>query len=164
MIDRAIDRKEIKKLLSQFPVTALIGPRQCGKTTLARGFAADHYFDLENPRDLAALQNPQLALEDLTGLIVIDEVQRLPEVFPLLRYLVDNRPIQRYLILGSASGRLLRQSSESLAGRIAFYSLGGCAFRTAVLSISRNYGCAAASLVPIQLKTKPKAGLGGSTI
>lgn len=125
MIDRAIDKREIKKLLSQFPVTALVGPRQCGKTTMARGFAADHYFDLENPRDLAALQNPQLALEDLAGLIVIDEVQRLPEIFPLLRYLVDNRPKQRYLILGSASGRLLRQSSESLAGRIAFYTLGG---------------------------------------
>jgi len=125
MIDRAIDKREIKKLLSQFPVTALVGPRQCGKTTMARGFAADHYFDLENPRDLAALQNPQLALEDLAGLIVIDEVQRLPEIFPLLRYLVDNRPKQRYLILGSASGRLLRQSSESLAGRIAFYMLGG---------------------------------------
>lgn len=125
MIDRAIDKREIKKLLSQFPVTALVGPRQCGKTTMARGFAADHYFDLENPRDLAALQNPQLALEDLAGLIVIDEVQRLPEIFPLLRYLVDNRPKQKYLILGSASGRLLRQSSESLAGRIAFYALGG---------------------------------------
>lgn len=125
MIDRAIDRREIKKLLSQFPVTALIGPRQCGKTTLAREFAANHYFDLENPRDLAALQNPQLVLEDLTGLIVIDEVQRRPEIFPLIRYLVDTRFKQRYLILGSASGNLLKQSSESLAGRIAFHTLGG---------------------------------------
>ncbi len=125
MIDRAIDRREIKTLLSQFPVTALIGPRQCGKTTLAREFAADHYFDLENPRDLAALQNPQLVLEDLTGLIVIDEVQRRPEIFPLIRYLVDTRPKQKYLLLGSASGNLLKQSSESLAGRIAYHTLGG---------------------------------------
>jgi len=125
MIDRAIDRRELKKLLNQFPVTALIGPRQCGKTTLAREFSASHYFDLENPRDLAALQNPQLLLEDLTGLIVVDEVQRLPEIFPLIRYLVDARPKQRYLILGSASGNLLRQSSESLAGRIAYHTLGG---------------------------------------
>src|SRR5512137_1177699 len=125
MIDRAIDRREINKLLSQFSVTALIGPRQCGKTTLAREFAANHYFDLENPRDLAALQNPQLVLEDLTGLIVIDEVQRRPEIFPLIRYLVDTHPGQKYLLLGSASGNLLRQSSESLAGRIAFHTLGG---------------------------------------
>ena len=125
MIDRIIDKQEIKKLLGQFPVTALIGPRQCGKTTLAREFASKHYFDLENPRDLAAMQNPQLALEDLSGLIVIDEVQRRPEIFPLIRYLVDNRPNQKYLILGSASGHLLRQSSESLAGRIAFHVLGG---------------------------------------
>jgi hypothetical protein len=125
MIDRIIDKQEIKKLLGQFPVTAIIGPRQCGKTTLAREFASKHYFDLENPRDLAAMQNPQLALEDLSGLIVIDEVQRRPEIFPLIRYLVDNRPNQKYLILGSASGHLLRQSSESLAGRIAFHVLGG---------------------------------------
>jgi predicted AAA+ superfamily ATPase len=125
MVDRAADRREIKKLLRQFPVTALIGPRQCGKTTMAREFAARHYFDLENPRDLAALQNPQLALEDLSGLIVIDEVQRRPDIFSLIRYLVDTRPAQKYLILGSASGHLLRQSSESLAGRIAFHILGG---------------------------------------
>lgn len=125
MIDRVVDKRELKRLLRQFPVTALIGPRQCGKTTLAREFASKHYFDLENPRDLAALQNPQLALEDLNGLIVIDEVQRRPEIFPLIRHLVDNRPGQKYLILGSASGHLLRQSSESLAGRIAFHILGG---------------------------------------
>jgi predicted AAA+ superfamily ATPase len=125
MIERAIDKREVEKLLDQFPITALVGPRQCGKTTLAKTFNVDHYFDLENPRDFAALQNPQLVLEDLKGLIVIDEIQRLPEVFPLIRYLVDTKPHQRYLILGSASGRLLRQSSESLAGRIAYYALGG---------------------------------------
>lgn len=125
MIPRAIDKCGVQRLLDQFPVTALIGPRQCGKTTLAGEFEAEHHFDLENPRDLAALQNPQLALEDLKGLIVIDEIQRLPEIFPLLRFLVDTHPEQRYLILGSASGRLLRQSSESLAGRIAYFRLGG---------------------------------------
>jgi len=125
MIDRTIDKKEISGLLDQFQVTAIIGPRQSGKTTLAREFPADHYFDLENPRDLASLQNPQLALEDISGQITIDEIQRLPEVFPLIRYLVDNHPKQRYLILGSASGHLLRQSSESLAGRIAFHILSG---------------------------------------
>lgn len=125
MIPRHLEKSALLGLLGQFPVTALIGPRQCGKTTLAGEFGADHYFDLEDPRDLAALGNPQLALEELNGLIIIDEVQRLPEIFPLLRVLVDSRSDQRYLILGSASGRLLRQSSESLAGRIAYYRLGG---------------------------------------
>jgi predicted AAA+ superfamily ATPase len=111
--------------MAVFPVTAILGPRQCGKTTLTREFPADHYFDLENPRDQALLAEPQLALETLSGLIVIDEVQRAPELFPLLRYLVDQRKSQRYLILGSASQDLIRQSSESLAGRIAFHRLGG---------------------------------------
>jgi uncharacterized protein len=111
--------------MAVFPVTAILGPRQSGKTTLAREFPTDHYFDLENPRDLALLAEPQLALESLSGLIVIDEVQRLPELFPLLRYLVDQRQSQQYLILGSASRDLIRQSSETLAGRIAFHLLGG---------------------------------------
>lgn len=111
--------------MAQFPVTAIIGPRQVGKTTLAREIAADHFFDLENPRDAALLAEPQLALEPLTGLIVIDEIQRAPNLFPLMRHLVDTRPEQRYLILGSASPDLLRQASESLAGRIAYHELGG---------------------------------------
>lgn len=107
------------------PVVALLGPRQCGKTTLARMFA-DHHpelpatrFDLEDPTDLAALAEPKLALESLRGLVVIDEIQRLPDLFPLLRVLVD-RPGNpaRFLILGSASPALIRQSSETLAGRI----------------------------------------------
>jgi len=125
LIARPIDTANIRKRLDGFPVTAILGPRQCGKTTLARTFPYAHYFDLENPRDLAPLENPQLALEDLQGLIVIDEIQRLPELFPLIRYLVDTRPRQKYLILGSASRDLIRQSSESLAGRIAYYNLGG---------------------------------------
>jgi uncharacterized protein len=125
LIPRTQDFQAVSKLLATFPVTAILGPRQCGKTTLARLFRADHSFDLENPRDLARLEQPQLALEDLRGLIVIDEIQRLPDLFPLLRYLVDRGADQRYLILGSASRDLLRQSSETLAGRVAFHQLGG---------------------------------------
>lgn len=125
LIKRPIDTQEILKRIEMFPVTAILGPRQCGKTTLARTFSYDHYFDLENPRDLVRLDSPQLALEDLAGLIVIDEIQRRPELFPLIRYLTDSIAEQKYLILGSASRDLIRQSSESLAGRIAYFHLGG---------------------------------------
>lgn len=125
IIYRGQDLKSIRWLIKTFPVAAILGPRQCGKTFLARQIKTDHYFDLENPRDLAAFDQPQLLLEKLKGLIVIDEVQRRPELFPVLRYLVDNHAQQRYLILGSASGALLRQSSESLAGRIGYHYLGG---------------------------------------
>jgi uncharacterized protein len=125
MIQRRIDKKLIKGLISNFPVTAILGPRQSGKTTLAHDFAADHYFDLENPRDAVMLAEPQLALEPLSGLIVIDEIQRQPNLFLLLRHLVDTKKKQRYLILGSASRDLIGQSSESLAGRIAYHELGG---------------------------------------
>lgn len=125
MIKRKVEISSVKKLIGQYPVTALLGPRQCGKTTLAREFSAKHYFDLENPRHLTALDNPQLAFEDLKGLIVIDEIQRKPELFPLLRFLVDTNKSQKYLILGSASRELIQQSSESLAGRIAFHYLEG---------------------------------------
>lgn len=126
LVARTQDLRAVQTLLDTFPVTAIIGPRQCGKTTLARAFKADHLFDLENPRDLARLEQPQLALEDLRGLIVIDEVQRLPDLFPLLRHLVDREVGgQRYLILGSASRDLVQHGSETLAGRIAFHELGG---------------------------------------
>lgn len=125
MIDRKIDKAAIKKSLAAFPATAILGPRQSGKTTLAREFKADHFYDLENPRDAAMLAEPQLALEALSGLIVIDEIQRQPNLFPLLRYLIDTKKSQRYLILGSASRDLIRQSSETLAGRIAYHELGG---------------------------------------
>ena len=125
IIDRKYDRETLSKWIGIFPVAAMLGPRQCGKTTLARAMNADHYFDLENPRDAARLDQPQLALEDLTGLIVIDEIQRMPELFPLLRYLVDQGQNRRFVILGSASRDLIRQSSESLAGRIAYYYLSG---------------------------------------
>ncbi|MBN2251250.1 MAG: ATP-binding protein [Candidatus Altiarchaeota archaeon] len=124
-IDRKTDWAKLNKLMSVFPVTAILGPRQCGKTKLAQLLAADFYFDLENPQDLARLEHPQLAMEDLTGLIVIDEIQRLPDLFPLLRYLVDQGKKRKFVILGSASRDLIRQSSESLAGRIAYLQLGG---------------------------------------
>jgi predicted AAA+ superfamily ATPase len=124
-VERKKDFKEIQNLINLFPVTAIVGARQCGKTTLARTIPHNYYFDLENPRDLARLEQPQLALENLNGIIVIDEVQRMPELFPLLRYLCDNQPEQKYIILGSASQHLLKRSSESLAGRIANFHLGG---------------------------------------
>ncbi len=125
LVARTQDLLEVNKLLAAFPVTAILGPRQCGKTTLARILNPDHHFDLENPRDVARLEQPQLALEDLRGLIVIDEIQRQPDLFPLLRYLVDRGLEQKFLILGSASRDLIRQGSETLAGRIAFHELGG---------------------------------------
>ena len=125
IVERAQDLEAVGKLIAAFPVTAILGPRQCGKTTLARTFNADHAFDLENPRDVARLEQPQLALEDLRGLIVIDEIQRLPDLFPLLRYLVDRDVDQKYLILASASRDLIQQGSETLAGRIAFHQLSG---------------------------------------
>jgi predicted AAA+ superfamily ATPase len=111
------------------PAVALLGPRQCGKTTLARqlsGASKSTYFDLENPVDLARLSEPMTALESLRGLIVIDEVQRHPDLFPILRVLSDRKPVRaRFLILGSASPELLRQSSETLAGRIAIVEMAG---------------------------------------
>src|SRR5947207_14042719 len=111
------------------PAVALLGPRQCGKTTLARQLAGGSqrtYFDLENPIDLARLSEPMTALEHLRGLVVIDEVQRHPDLFPILRVLLDRKPIRaRFLILGSASPELLRQSSETLAGRIAIVEMAG---------------------------------------
>ena len=110
-------------------VVALIGPRQCGKTTLAREFVpADsmNYFDLEDPISLARLDQPMTALQGLTGLVVIDEIQRRPELFPLLRVLCDRTPLPaRFLILGSASPAMLRQSSETLAGRLEIIRMAG---------------------------------------
>lgn len=125
MIDRKDDYQNIQELIHDYPVVAIIGARQCGKTTLARKLDFDHYFDLENPRDLVRFEQPLLTLENLRGLIIIDEIQRKPDLFPLLRYLVDLGNKQKFVILGSASGKLLKQSSESLAGRIAYYTLSG---------------------------------------
>jgi predicted AAA+ superfamily ATPase len=119
----------ITAALRRSSVVALLGPRQCGKTTLARGIAAERpglYLDLESPLDLARLDNPLTLLGAPRGLIVIDEVQHRPDLFSVLRVLADRRPLPaRFLILGSASPELLRQGSETLAGRLAFVEMGG---------------------------------------
>jgi uncharacterized protein len=125
MINRKKDLSRIKELIKDFGAVAILGARQVGKTTIAKQIYADFYFDLENPRDLVKFENPQLTLEKLTGLVVIDEIQRKPDLFPLLRFLIDQNPKRKFLILGSASRDLIRQSSETLAGRIAYYHLGG---------------------------------------
>jgi len=129
MIGRTQLHKRLDEALNRSRVVALVGPRQCGKTTLARDFVSpdsSNYFDLEDPISLARLEQPMTALRDLQGLIVIDEVQRRPDLFPILRVLADRHPLpSRFLILGSASPELLRQSSESLAGRIEVISMSG---------------------------------------
>lgn len=129
-MDRPGYIQKIRQGFDIHPVVSLLGPRQCGKTTLARMFAETvtdpvHFFDLEDPTDLAALDQPKLALQDLQGWVVIDEIQRRAELFPILRVLVD-RPgnAARFLVLGSASRDLIRQSSETLAGRVGHIELG----------------------------------------
>lgn len=120
--------QKLKSHLAQFPITALIGPRQCGKTTLSKQIRADHYFDLENPRDVARLSEAQLTLERLEGIVVIDEIQLQPDLFPLLRFFVDQDVTRRYLILGSASPDLIKHRSESLAGRIGIIEVAPFSF------------------------------------
>ena len=135
MIARKTEAEWIRTALRRSRVVALLGPRQSGKTTLARSFVAGgslNYFDLEDPTSLARLTEPELALRPLKGLVVIDEIQRRPELFPLLRVLADRQPLPaRFLILGSAAPDLLKQSSETLAGRIETIPLEG--FRLADL-------------------------------
>ena len=129
MIPRDAHLKAVERRLRASPVVALLGARQVGKTTLARQIAQrrrgpTHFFDLESTADVARLADPLLALSSLKGLVVLDEIQRRPEIFPTLRVLADRRPRPaRFLVLGSASPGLLRQSSESLAGRVAYYEL-----------------------------------------
>jgi predicted AAA+ superfamily ATPase len=129
MIERHHLYNTIRNALDRSRVVALIGPRQCGKTTMARKFVLStsiNYFDLEDPFSLARLDQPMSTLQDLTGLVVIDEIQRRPDLFPVLRVLADREPLPaRFLILGSASPALLRQSAESLAGRITTVTMGG---------------------------------------
>lgn len=131
MIPRPKHLHDLQGLLKSFPVVGIIGPRQVGKTTIAKQLAAErkgdtHHFDLEDARDVARLSDPELVLEPLRGLVILDEIQRRPELFPFLRVLADRRPIRtRFLVLGSASPDMLRQTSESLAGRISYYELPG---------------------------------------
>jgi len=129
MIARVEAKERIVEALDRAPVCCLLGPRQCGKTTIARSLAAtreSHYFDLESPRDLLRLTNPEMALEELTGLVVLDEIQERPDIFPVLRVLADriDSPA-KFLLLGSASPELIRRSSETLAGRVEFTFLHG---------------------------------------
>ena len=129
MLSRAEYLRQLEVATSRSPVTALLGPRQCGKTTLARHFAAtleSTCFDLESEPDVRRLTNPELALADLRGLVVLDEIQRMPRLFNVLRVLSDRGgAASRFLILGSASPELVREVSESLAGRVEFIELAG---------------------------------------
>ncbi len=127
--DRHLDR--VQALLGRHPAVAVLGARQVGKTTLAQQVGERfrgpvHRFDLEDPDDLARLAEPKLALDGLDGLVILDEVQRRPDLFPVLRVLIDRREANAvFLVLGSASPDLLRQSAETLAGRITYHEIGG---------------------------------------
>ena len=129
MIRRPSIRAALSSALARSRVVILVGPRQSGKTTLARELVEEdsvNYFDLEDPAGLARLDEPMTSLRPLKGLVVIDEVQRRPDLFPVLRVLVDRRDTPaRFLIPGSASGDFLRQTSESLAGRMERVIIGG---------------------------------------
>lgn len=131
MLSRQSIQSRIRNALKRSRVVALVGPRQSGKTTLARAIVkadAVNYFDLEDPTALARLAEPMMALSSLKGVVVIDEIQRRPELFPVLRVLADRQPLPaRFLVLGSASPALLQQSSESLAGRLEVIDVAGLA-------------------------------------
>lgn len=129
MITRSHYLQAIETATRRSPVTALLGPRQVGKTTLARLFTTDRpavFFDLESIPDQRRLQNPELVLGSLKGLVILDEIQRMPELFNALRVVVDRIENEaHFVILGSASPQLIRHASESLAGRVEFIELGG---------------------------------------
>jgi hypothetical protein len=129
IIPRPALQERIEQAFAIAPIVTLLGPRQCGKTTIARLIAHNTpsaFFDLEDPADEAALANPMLALADKRGLVIIDEVQRRPELFPVLRVLVDKPDnTARFLLLGSASPALVRGVSETLAGRTSFVDMQG---------------------------------------
>lgn len=144
MIDRPRLLSQIRQALRRSRVVALIGPRRCGKTTLARQIEparSNNYFDLEDPASLARLEQPMTALENLRGVVVIDEIQHRPNLFPILRVLADRKPLPaRFLILGSASPELLHQSSESLAGRLETLPIAGLSLtEVGVKSLNRHW-------------------------
>lgn len=129
MIKRPFYLNRLRETFTRAPIAALLGPRQCGKTTLARMLMEDHdatYFDLESVPDQRRLENPELVLGDLEGLVVLDEIQLNPNLFSVLRVLVD-RPENKadFLILGSASPDIIKNVSETLAGRVEFLVLSG---------------------------------------
>lgn len=129
MLERSHYMRQISRATARSPVTALLGPRQCGKTTMAQAFAGVReatFFDLESEVDLRRLANPEMVLGASEGLVVLDEIQRAPHLFNVLRVLVDRNDANgRFLILGSASPDLVRGVSESLAGRVEFIELAG---------------------------------------
>ena len=129
MINRPYYLKRLSEATRRSPITALLGPRQCGKTTLAHLFSAEHqvtFFDLESFPDQRRLENPEMVLGSLEGLVVLDEIQIMPELFQVLRVLVDRPENQaRFLILGSASPTIIKSAAESLAGRVEFIELSG---------------------------------------
>ena len=148
MIQRPDYLSRLKTALGRSPVTALLGPRQCGKTTLARQLSEHQkstFFDIESLPDRRRLQNPELMLGSLTDLVVLDEIQEMPELFQVLRVLVDRPDNQaRFLILGSASPEIIKSASESLAGRLEFIELQGFDLSETGANSWRSSGCAAA--------------------
>jgi len=129
MIQRPTYLSQLKQAVRRSPITALLGPRQCGKTTLARLFGQNRdttYFDLESQPDIRRLQNPEMVLDTLKGLVVLDEIQAMPDLFKTLRVMADRAgEANRYLILGSAAPDTIKHVSESLAGRVEFVDLSG---------------------------------------
>ena len=129
MLHRPASLEQLSAATKRSPITALLGPRQCGKTTLAGLFAKGQeatFFDMESVADRRRLQNPELALGGLSGLVILDEIQAVPELFSVLRGLADRPdPSARFLILGSASPHIIRHAAETLAGRVEFVELSG---------------------------------------
>jgi predicted AAA+ superfamily ATPase len=166
VIERARKLRDLERLFRHARVVAILGARQVGKTTLAVEYSGKRRgpatrFDLEDPAAVARLAEPMRALRDLAGLVILDEIHHRPDLFPVLRVLADRpRPATRFLVLGSASPALLRQTSESLAGRIAYLELEGFSMARRTSSAS---GCEAASRVRTWRARRRRAPPGGET-